>query len=87
MADSLCCTAETDITLGSNYTPRKIFLKRKKNERLRVLGRIPAQADKTQNSIDLLKAWVRGASENSTAGDLNISFNCTLVKSLGGALG
>ena len=29
----------------------------------------------------------KGASKNPTVGILNINFNCTLVKSLGGALG
>ena len=28
VTDSLCCTAETNTTLQSNYTPRKINLKR-----------------------------------------------------------
>ena len=32
IADSLCCTAETNTTLYSNYTPIKINLKKSEKE-------------------------------------------------------
>ena len=32
MAGLLCCAAETSTVLGSNYTPIKIYLKKKRKE-------------------------------------------------------
>ena len=32
MADSLCCTTETNSVLSSNYTPVKIYLKKKQKD-------------------------------------------------------
>ena len=53
MADSLCYKAETNTPLQSNYTPKKMFKKKKKKENL-AIGPVNNEEKKIDQNDDMI---------------------------------